>query len=1670
MSIKCLVPVVVATLAVNVSGQALPAEWIDAPFGTYQSAHPGWSRYEAGTFTLAGSGSDLYGAANDGARFVFKPVHGDCDVYAVVAQPTSTDLARNARAGVMIREHNGRGSRHMIIAHMRGTIGTEPDRITASGRLTLDATGSALSRNNIASDPQPFRLIRQGDICRCYYNSNGVWTLLNTLTIAMGENLNAGVFVTSGNGGAGPVITNAFTQVAARPLVAVQNIATGLETSWVTDLPTLAAGWDYTYTLSRTGSDGTVTPLASGLTAAAFTDETAATGIWYRYTATAVPVPQGELIPPPDALLGTSAAIRIPYSTANLAASRPQGWYAAYYAPTGAIPPVLSRVESHLTNAAAATVAGTNINYRATLFASLLVDTADTYSFFSDSDDGVRLTVGDTEILNNWYGGRSLAQSGPVRLEAGRVYPVRLDYLQNTAGRTLTLHWRRAGAPEVTEEVPADVFAPVPHPWRHEDIGDTKLNGNALFDLATGAITILANGNALTHAADACHLVAQETTGDFVFTARLDSLGGTGAERRAGVVFRSDRTPGSAGVALFAVPGTEGYAVGLASRAAAGTAPLVVTTPTSVTPDAPLWLRLARVGMTVTAFYRADGDSTWTTAGTAALPNTLNGLAGLAVSSADETGSAQALFGAAALAALPAVALTPTHDVYLRGNNVNYGTAAELVLKRVAGSDAREIFMRFNVAGAENVRSAVLRLYVQGRSATPETQELVLRAFHDLAWEETGVTWTNAPGGLRIPTVFLADNDPTIVGRTTLPQTGEYVYFDISDAVRAAASGSGDLTLNLFSLTVVPGNPSSFGSKESAAAAHRPALLLSTDAPQNVTAEGGPDAGAITVGWHAYDGAEAYRVYRAPAAGGPFAPVGGDVTETRFKNTGLTVGQRYWYRVAAVTPQGETEASPAVWADASAGAVTLYASEDTYVNGGTDLSDSNYGSSTALTLKYNSGDQRYHREAYLLFNDIAGLGHVERAVLRVTPSTSSGGDYLPSQIPVQFVRMPSNAWSETTVTFNNPPPGYAPPTPRVSGLPESDRVTALAQPVNTVMEVDVTAMLREAARVNADQKLSIGILRTDNLGGFNLSLYSLNDGTANRRPQLVYTLGRTQPPEVSGAKGYVEAGWLPYRGATGYVLRRAEAPEGPYTILATTAETSFQDLTAEAGKTYYYTLAATRPGGAAESSRPAAVRIHVLEARYPEADAAIDENSKAAFSGANGTLPLKRAPAREAFFKFRIDDLASVSNARLRVNVSAQSAGYVPVNVIVRQGDFGDWNEYGITYNNPPPGHTPPSRSTSEPGADELARILYAYKDPSNGYDNWIEADVTEAVRQAAAGGKRHLTLFLTGDDTLQHSDGFMNVVARENGAALKRPVLLVSGCGFGTPHSLRAEAVAEGPGFTLHWRPVAGAVRYIVTRSAPPAYAPVTVAEDVTGTTFTDIDAAFWNDRGYTYTVRAVHADGTVSEAASVAQTLTRTFTRPVLADTYVRAGSSTNSSFALQPIMEVKADGDMTYQREAFLRVGADNLPDFLQARLRLRLRSQNTNLDYEVVVRETADTGWAESGGTAPTWNSVLGEGAPRSVSPPDGDPSVIARFNMLEAGYQPGDDLLFDITGPLKAAQARSAPSLMLHIFVTDMGGQNNFTLHAIQAALIDDMPQVLFTAARNPTPGTILWLK
>lgn len=86
------------------------------------------------------------------------------------------------------------------------------------------------------------------------------------------------------------------------------------------------------------------------------------------------------------------------------------------------------------------------------------VTTSGTYRFITESDDGVRLWVAGLRLVDNWGSHGVEEDSGTVALTAGRRYPVRLDYRQDSGEAVIRLSWEPPGAGRSL--VPADVLFP----------------------------------------------------------------------------------------------------------------------------------------------------------------------------------------------------------------------------------------------------------------------------------------------------------------------------------------------------------------------------------------------------------------------------------------------------------------------------------------------------------------------------------------------------------------------------------------------------------------------------------------------------------------------------------------------------------------------------------------------------------------------------------------------------------------------------------------------------------------------------------------------------------------------------------------------------------------------------------------------------------------------------------------------------------------------------------------------------------------------------------------------------------------------------------------------------------------------------------------------------------
>ena len=75
-----------------------------------------------------------------------------------------------------------------------------------------------------------------------------------------------------------------------------------------------------------------------------------------------------------------------------------------------------------------------------------------TYTFFTQSDDGVRLWVNGRQIINHWNNHAAREDSGAIALQADQKYDIKLEYYNNFGGSVAQLSW--ASASQAKQIVP----------------------------------------------------------------------------------------------------------------------------------------------------------------------------------------------------------------------------------------------------------------------------------------------------------------------------------------------------------------------------------------------------------------------------------------------------------------------------------------------------------------------------------------------------------------------------------------------------------------------------------------------------------------------------------------------------------------------------------------------------------------------------------------------------------------------------------------------------------------------------------------------------------------------------------------------------------------------------------------------------------------------------------------------------------------------------------------------------------------------------------------------------------------------------------------------------------------------------------------------------------------
>ncbi|HUK35377.1 MAG TPA: phospholipase D-like domain-containing protein, partial [Vicinamibacterales bacterium] len=166
----------------------------------------------------------------------------------------------------------------------------------------------------------------------------------------------------------------------------------------------------------------------------------------------------------------------------------------------------------------------------------------------------------------------------------------------------------------------------LPSPWLSQDVGATGVAGSSTYNAGTFAIT--GAGADIWGSADAFQFAYQMLSGDGQIIARVASIQNTNSFAKAGVMLRASTSASSQHVILDLRPTGD---IEFMTRSTNGGSTSWLA---GAVQAAPVWLRLARSGSTVTGSISTDG-TTWTTVGSTSISFPASIAAGLIVTSHD---------------------------------------------------------------------------------------------------------------------------------------------------------------------------------------------------------------------------------------------------------------------------------------------------------------------------------------------------------------------------------------------------------------------------------------------------------------------------------------------------------------------------------------------------------------------------------------------------------------------------------------------------------------------------------------------------------------------------------------------------------------------------------------------------------------------------------------------------------------------------------------------------------------------------------------------------------------------------------------------------------------------------------------------------------------------------
>ncbi|HKS36359.1 MAG TPA: PA14 domain-containing protein, partial [Verrucomicrobiae bacterium] len=251
---------------------------------------------------------------------------------------------------------------------------------------------------------------------------------------------------------------------------------------------------------------------------------------------------------------------------------------------------------------------------------------SETHTFYTRTDDGVRLWVNGSLIIDKWIDQGPTEWSGSLALTGGVKYNIQMEYYENGGGAVAQLSW--SSPSQAKQIIPQSrlftTFSGIPKPWASQDIGAVGVAGSSSY--STGNWTVSGSGADIWGNADEFRYVHQTATGDCEIIARVTGVQNIDPWAKAGVMVRESLSANAKHAFMCLTPGN-----GLAFQRRTATGGISENTSGGAA-TAPRWVRVVRSGSTFTGYQSADGLA-WTTVGSATITMTAGVYIGLAVTS-----------------------------------------------------------------------------------------------------------------------------------------------------------------------------------------------------------------------------------------------------------------------------------------------------------------------------------------------------------------------------------------------------------------------------------------------------------------------------------------------------------------------------------------------------------------------------------------------------------------------------------------------------------------------------------------------------------------------------------------------------------------------------------------------------------------------------------------------------------------------------------------------------------------------------------------------------------------------------------------------------------------------------------------------------------------------------